>query len=206
MVADALEEACDEEQLRRTLLARALFRDEVRQRVERVLKHIVHLLVHLADLIGLLHAPVAIGLDRAAHHGGGAIAELLDPALAVGIERLLDRSGCLRDIEGVIADALDIRRDLEARRDDAQVMRDWLLLGNQEDALVLDVDDHVVDGVVGLHDLLRKDGIVLEKRLHRLLDVCKGLVAHRGDELLHDLEVVDVFLSCLAFHISRTSL
>jgi hypothetical protein len=106
----------------------------------------------------------------------------------------------------VIADALDIRRDLEARRDDAQVMRDWLLLGNQKDALVLDVDDHIVDGVVGLHDLLRKDGIVLEKRLHRLLDVCKGLVAHRGDELLHDLEVVDVFLSCLAFHISRTSL
>ena len=106
----------------------------------------------------------------------------------------------------MIADALDIRRDLEARRDDAQVMRDWLLFGNQEDALVLDVDNHVIDYVVCLHDALREGRISFQESLHRFLDIVERLVAHRGDEILHDFEVVDVFLSCLAFHISRTSL
>ena len=106
----------------------------------------------------------------------------------------------------MIADALDVRRDLEARRDDAQVMRDRLLFGNQEDALVLDVDNHVIDDVVCLHDALREGRIPSQESLHRFLDIVERLVAHRCDEILHDFEVVDVFLSCLAFHISRTSL
>ena len=106
----------------------------------------------------------------------------------------------------MVADALDIRRDLEARRDDAQVMCDWLLFGNQEDAFILDVDNHVVDDVVCLHDDLREGRIPFQESLHRFLDIVERFVAHRGDEILHDFEVVDVFLSCLAFHISRTSL
>ena len=56
------------------------------------------------------------------------------------------------DVKGMVADALDVGRNLEARRDDAQVVRHGLLLCNQEDAVVLDAHDHVVDVVIFAHD------------------------------------------------------
>lgn len=109
VVADALEEAGDEEQLRQAFLARCLMRDEVGQRVERVLENVIHLLVHLAHVVGELDVLVAVGFDGHAQHIDGALAQHLDPAQALGVKRHLDGGYRLGDIKGVVADALDVR-------------------------------------------------------------------------------------------------
>ena len=87
VVADALEEARDEEELCCPFLTRPLLRDEIRECVERVLEDVIHLLVQLADLVGLLDALVAIRLDGAAQHRRSTVAELLaqllDPFLMI---------------------------------------------------------------------------------------------------------------------------
>ena len=97
----------------------------------------------------------------------------------------------------MVADALDVGRNLEARRDDAQVVRHGLLLGNQEDAVVLDVNDHVVDVVIFAHDAVGERVVVFEERLQRPLHGRLGPQPHLVDLPLHIRERLDVFLAGL---------
>ena len=104
----------------------------------------------------------------------------------------------------MVADALDICRYLEARHNDTQIVGNGLLLGNQQDAAVLDIDDHIIQDIVCLHHFTGQLRISRQQGFHGQLHLCAGLIAHHRHFFLYDIQLMDVFLPRL-FHISQTS-
>ena len=85
------------------------------------------------------------GLERIGEHLAGEPCHLDD--LGLGGDRPAGDQplGRLGDVDGVIADALEVVGDLERRREHAQVARHRLLQREQVDDLLLDLDFEVVD-------------------------------------------------------------
>ena len=91
----------------------------------------------------------------------------------------------------MIADALEIVRDLERRGDEAQVAGERLLERQQAQAVLVDGDLHAVDrAIVGEH-LVRQRRVAPLQRLDGFLDDALGAAAHAQQLLLQRLELVD---------------
>ena len=85
-------------------------------------------------------------------------------------------------------------------------MRHRLLLRDQEDAVVLDVNNHVVDVVIFAHDAVGELVVVFEERLQRQLHGRLGPEAHLVDLPLHVGERLDVFLAGLLYFLHQPNL
>ena len=95
----------------------------------------------------------------------------------------------LRDVLGLIADALHVRDHLQRRRDLAQVARDRLLLEQELEAQRLNVALLPVDLRVERLDLLRQLRIRLRERLGRECDDFLAQCAHLDHLLIQECEL-----------------
>ena len=96
----------------------------------------------------------------------------------------VELDGALAEIDRDVTDALEVGRDLQAGRDEAQVLRRRLMEGEEADAEIVDIDVHAVHVVVAL-DRHTAEGIVaLDETAHGVLDLLLDESAH-----LEDLQV-----------------
>ena len=123
----------------------------------------------------------------------------LDALAHGGVARLADTSQMghdLRDVGGVVADALHVRHYFHGCGDKAQVAGHRLLAEQQGHAAVLDVPFHPVDLRVALDDLLCPLGVSRAEGLQRVLHRVGGQLAHLGQQSLQGREVGVVLCAC----------
>ena len=90
----------------------------------------------------------------------------------------------------MVAHALEIVRDLERSRDEAQVGRERLLQREESEAALLDVDLEAVDRAVVLEHLLGHDWIAPSQRVDRLAHDRLRSSSHEEQVLLQLLQLL----------------
>ena len=131
------------------------------------------------------------GVERVAQHAARAPRHVLD--LGLGRDRRPDRDQslrALRDVDRVVADALEVARDLDRAHDEAEIARHWLLEGEQLDRQALDLDLQRVDLAVTGDDGVGAILIVLEQRVDGQIDQPFGAIGHGQEPLLERRQLV----------------
>ena len=71
------------------------------------------------------------------------------------------------DVHGLIADPLEVDRDLRGADDESQIDRHWVLKREQSEAAVVDVHLEIVDRQVAAKDVPQPFPIAEDERVHR---------------------------------------
>ena len=111
----------------------------------------------------------------------------------------IELDGAFADIDGEIGDPLQFRSDLHGRGDEAQIDRRRLHLRDQLDRVLIDVELHLVDGIVIGDDALGHRAVALEQRADGIAD---GIFDHRAHAQQKLLELFDVSIE-VARHPNR---
>ena len=96
----------------------------------------------------------------------------------------------LRDVDRVIADALEVARHLDRGDDEAKVARHRLLQGEQLERGGLDLELHRIELAVGIDHRVGLAGVLTEQRLHRELDERFRLLRHREETTVERRELI----------------
>ena len=133
----------------------------------------------------------------------GFAAHLNAPAHG-GVARLADAGQMgddLRDVGGVVTDALHVCHHLHGSRDKAQITCHRLLTQQQGHAAVLDVPLHPVDLGIALDDALCFLGVRRAEGFQRIFHRVGRELAHLGQRSLQGREVG--FVLCACAHIAN---
>ena len=84
----------------------------------------------------------------------------------------------LADIDGVVADALEVGGDLEPGGDKAQIAGGGLMQREQPDTQLVGLDVHAVDFGVARDNLARLAGVAIDQRIDRFGDLALDQPAH----------------------------
>ncbi len=191
VVADALQIARDDERVERLRSQLGLFLDERAERVEGGVVHLVDLIVEQEDGLGEFGVGFDEGLQRFAHHRRGERGELgdVDGKIDVGEgAHLADADG---DVDGLVADALEIGVDADDREDEAKVDGHGLLHGEEVERHLVDLALEAVDRRLGAEDELADAEVAGAVGLDGALD---GLLGHAGHDEQLFLEVVEILM------------
>lgn len=160
-VADAFEFAADAVDVEPAAGHGGLFLDEFLGFVDETAVELVDGLVLLDDLACEVGVLVEHGAEEGVAHDGDALAEF-DKAggpLHGWLARDVEFAGHLGDAGGVVGGALDIGVDLEDEGEEAEVSGEGVLQGHEAEALLLDGDLFLVNGVVAFADFLGGDRV-----------------------------------------------
>ena len=89
--------------------------------------------------------------------------------------------GALGDVDGMVADALEVVVDLQGPDEEAQVDGHGLLEGQQGDRRVFDLQLQAVDLLVRGDDRPRLLGVHLREGFDRMVDLALDLPSHEYD-------------------------
>ena len=149
----------------------------------------VHLVVAEADLAAGRGVAADEGLERVRQHLAREPGHLDDLRLGRDRPGLRQPLGRLRDVHRVIADPLQIVRDLERGEEHAEVAGHRLLERQEVGAHLLDLHLHRVDDPVALDHAAGPLGVPLEQRLDRKAERRLRLARH-GEQA--DLDVAEL--------------
>ena len=107
-----------------------------------------------------------------------------------------DARGGLRDVDGLIADALEIVVDAGNGEDEAEVDGHQLMEREELHDAVVDFDLQLVDGVFFIENALGELFVGVENGVHGLMDGALGEAAHPEQALF---QFVQIFFE-VAFH------
>jgi hypothetical protein len=165
VIANPLEMSRNEDQVERRLDG-ALILQHVREQIAEDLGlQTVEAVVLAEDTVRQVGVAPDIGIERVAQHRLGDIAHLRD------VDQLLDwrmsdvSLAGLGDVDGKIADALEVSIDLDGRDNRAKVGGHWLMQCQQTEAPVIDLDVQLVDRFVPGQDLVDDGGIARDQSL-----------------------------------------
>ena len=208
MVADALQVLDDHEQIQGGIHLAGVGGDLLRQRMLDGVEIVVHLIVGGNDPEGSLLVLRGQGIQGIQDHLVRLLAHLDGLAHSrVALFADSDQMGDdLRDIGGMVADALHIRDHLHGGGDAAQVTCHRLLAEQQGHAAVLNVPLHVVDAAIALHHGGGSLGIGGAEGFHCSFHGIGSALPHLGQGRFQGSKVV--FVLCTVAHcvflLSRT--
>jgi hypothetical protein len=101
-----------------------------------------------------------------------------------------DAQGALRNVHGLIADALEIIVNAGNREDEAQVGGHELVESEELNDAVVDFELKLVDGVFFIEDTLGELFIGIEDGVNRLMDGALGEAAHPEKALFELVQVL----------------
>ena len=144
-------------------------------------------------------ARTAAEVEEPARHfhflGDFAHAGEIDVGLDARVAQDADRG--LRDVDGLIADALEIVVDAGDRQDQAKIDSHQLVQGQELDHAVVDFELKFVDGVFFVEDALGELLVGVEDGVNGLVDGAFGEAAHPEQALF---QFVQIFFE-MAFHL-----
>ncbi len=194
VIADALEVLRHEEQMRAGRdVARIL--DHVGQELaEEARIHLVELFVAQPDLEGLLCVALDIGVEHVLDHREADRAHARQRIDRLHRRRLVEHERALGDIRRVIADTLEIGRDLQRGDDLAKIARQRLAQREEPHDLRLDLMLQLVDLAVGFDHAGREIAVALRHRVDRGRELAFGHAAHLDDRIVEPLQLLVVAL------------
>ena len=188
MVADAFEVFGDHEQVERVLPVFGVGGNLVDQPALDLIEGVVHDIVLGDDRLCQHCITLNVGVNTFRDHMDGRARHFAQQIVIfrrTSGEKLDD----LRNVLGLVANALHVRDHLQRRRDLAQIARDRLLLQQELEAQRLDVALLLVDLRVERPDLLRQLRICLRERPGRERDDFLAQCAHLDHLLIQECEL-----------------
>src|SRR5262249_558376 len=153
------------------------------------------------DFLRELNIAADDGVERVANHffGDFAHAGKVDVGLDARVAENAQRA--LRDVDSLVADALEVVVDAGNRENEAEVDRHELMEGKELDDAIVDFELELVDGVFFGEDALGKLLIGIENGVDGLVDGAFGKATHPKEAIL---ELVQIFFK-MTFHVKSSS-
>jgi hypothetical protein len=149
----------------------------------------VDLIVGGENFLGEVNVAADDGVEGIANHFLGQLAHARKIDVRLDARMTEDTRGGLRDVDGLVADALEVIVDARDSEDEAEVDSHQLMKGKELDDAVVDFNLELVDGVFFVEDALRKLLIGFEDGVHRLMDGALGEAAHPEEALFQFVQI-----------------
>ncbi len=162
---------------------------EGQQLPEDLLVEGVDLGVHPADPVGQFAFLPDQGVEALADHLPGDLGHPRQIDVGLDLRHLIEQENLLGDVDGHVADPLQVAVDLDGRRDEAQIPGGGLPQGQEADALLLDLHVELVDLGIALDDLPGQFRVSLQERGGHVLDGLFRQGAQVEEVLLDVLEL-----------------
>ena len=190
VVADALEILGDENELERGEDDGGIFHHIGKELAEELVAQAIHLIVALHDAAGEFLVAADQGVEAIAHHAFGKLAHAREIHVGLHLRMAQHAHGGLGDIDGLVADALEIAIDARDGEEKAQVGGHGLL--EREEALdaFVNFNLHFIDGVFFVEDGFGEGFFGVEDGVDGLMDGALGEAAHPEKALLQFFEIV----------------
>jgi len=182
-VRHALQIPAHEEELHRRSDRARVFHHMGQQDAEHRVAQRVHAVVLAADLAAELPVPTHEGVQRPRKHGARLARHFRELVLGrkqqpVPVEPL----GGLRDVDRVVAHALEVVGDLHGGKEEPEIPRHRLLGREQVDDCLLDLELESVERAVSGDDLRGERIVARERSIHGYVQGLLGIGRH-GEEL-----------------------
>ena len=153
------------------------------QLAHQAIVHQIDLVVAAPDRHRLVGIALDIGIERVLHHALHELAHARDGMQRPYARRLLGEpmAACGDALGGVVADALEIVRDLHRHGDQPQVDGDRLAGREHADRELIDLLLERIDRIVALDDLVGEVDIAGDQRLDAAADLVLDQAAHLED-------------------------
>ena len=161
----------------------------------------VDLVVHGENLLGELDVATNDGIQGVADHFFGDFAHAREIDVGLDARVTEDADTGLGDVDGLIADALEVVVDARNREDEAEVRSHQLMEREKLDDAVVDFELQLVDLVFFVEDALGELFVGVKNGVDRLVDGALGERAHPEEPFFDDVEI---FFE-VAFHLKLSS-
>jgi hypothetical protein len=150
---------------------------------------VVHLVVSGEDGLRELDIAADDGVEGVANHFFGEFAHAREIDVRLDARVTKDAQGALGDIDGLIADALEIVIDARDGENEAQIDGHELVEGEELNDAIVDFHLELVDGVFFGEDPVGKLLVGFENGVDGLVNGAFGEAAHPEQALFHFVEV-----------------
>src|SRR5256884_3934057 len=196
VVTDALEVLGDEDQFESGKDDAGITHHVGEQFTENLVAVVVHLIVGGQDALGQFHVAADHGIESIANHLFGELAHARQIDVGLHARVSEDAQGSLGDVDGLVADALEIVIDARDRQHEAEIDGHQLVQGKKLNDAIVDFQLQLVDGVFFLEDALGEPFIGFQNGVNGLVDSALREAAHPPEALFH---LVQAFFK-MAFH------
>src|ERR1700674_1635405 len=196
VVADALEVFGNEDQFERGKDDTGIAHHVGEQFTENLVAVAVDLIVGGEDTLGEFDVAADDGIEGAANHLLDEIAHARQIDVRLHARVAKDALGSLGDVDGLIADALEIVIDARDRQHEAEIDGHELVQSEKLNDAIVNFHLELVDGVLLLEDALGELFIGFQNGVDGLVDGALREAAHPEQALFH---LVQVFFE-VAFH------
>src|SRR5438445_2413794 len=196
VVADALEVFGDEDQFERGKDDAGIAHHIGKQFTENLIAVAVYLIVGGEDALREFDVAANDSVEGVANHFFDQLAHTRQVDVGLDARVAKNAQGSLGDVDGLIADALEIVVDARNGQHEAEIGGHELVQREKLNDAVVDFDLELVDGVFFLEDTLGKLFIGFQNSVNGLVNGAFGEAAHPEQALFH---FVQVFFE-VAFH------
>src|SRR5438445_6502711 len=196
VVADALEVFCDEDQFEGGKDDAGIAHHVGKQFTENLIAVVVHLIVGGKDTLRELDVAANDGVEGVADHFLDELAHAGEIDVRLDARVAKDTKSALGDVDGLIADALQIIVDAGDGQDEAEIGGHELVQGEKLDDAVVNFHLKLVDGVFFLEDALGELLVGFQNGVNGLVNGALRETAHPKQALF---QLVQVFFE-VAFH------
>src|SRR5215813_5825790 len=203
VVADAFEMTGNQNEVERGLDGPRIVEHELQEVPEDLRLQAIESVILVQDLSRERHVSAYERIERVSQH------LLCDVAHLRNVDQLLDRrvqGVTLRgfcDVDGQIANALEIRIDLDGGNDRAEVGGHRLVQSEEREASTVDLDMQLVDRFVAVEDTFDDAYFAAHQTLHRRANALFSQATHLEQPTLHGLELL-LEVAYDPFHLNRS--
>ena len=188
LVADALEEPCDENQVEVAFDEGGIFRHEIGELVGIIAIHGIELTVARLERASEVEVIFGIGMDCVAHHFNG-MAEERTQSVYLGKGRVeVQLPSTPGDPNRLIGDAFEVHAHLHRRDDVAEVRSDRVEAEHDVDAVAVDLDFQSVDLLVIGDNCVAPVLVALKKALAGIFEIAQREARHHKHILAEPLK------------------
>ena len=189
VVANAFEIFGHEDQFERGKNHAGIAHHVGKQFAKDLIAVVIDLIVHGENFLGELDVAADDGVQRVANHFFGDFAHAREINVRFYARVAKDADAGLRDVDGLIADALEIVVDARNSEDEAEVGGHQLMQREHLDDAVVDFELKLVDLVFFVENALGELFIGVENGMDGLVDGALGERAHPEEPFFDDVEI-----------------
>src|SRR6185437_5292755 len=190
VVADALQILGDQDELEGRKDDCGIFHHVGEEFAENLIAEMIDFVVANEDRFRKISIAMDQGIQAVANHAFGKLAHARQIDIWFDLRMAQNAQGGLRDIDGLVADALKVVVDARSRKDEAQVDGHGLLQRDKLHHAVVDFDLHFIDDFFFVKDARGERFVFLKHGLHGLMDGALGEPGHPKQALLQFFQIV----------------
>jgi hypothetical protein len=189
VVADALEIFCDEDELESGEDHAGIAHHVGQELAENLIAVLVNLVVGGENFLSEIDVAADDGVQGIANHFFGELAHAREIDIRLHARVAQNALGSLRDVDGLVADALEVVVDAGDGKNEAEIDGHQLMQSKELDDAVIDFELQFIDGVFFIKDTLGELFIGFEDAMYGLMDSAFGETAHPEQALFQLIQI-----------------